>query len=86
MHRTLSLDYVVVMTGTVAVRTDGGAEKVVKEGDVIVVRGANHEYVNRGTDVARLFAVVVPSWEIEIGGEKLVKTEAGEVFDPPEED
>jgi quercetin dioxygenase-like cupin family protein len=86
MHRTLSLDYVVVMKGTVAVRTDGGAETVVKEGDVLVVRGANHEYVNRGTDVARLFAVVVPSREIEIGGEKLVKTEAGEVFDPPEED
>jgi len=86
MHRTLSLDYVVVMKGTVALRTDGGEEKVVQEGDVIVLRGANHEYINRGTDVARLFAVLVPSQEIEIGGEKLVKTEAGEVFDPPEEE
>lgn len=87
MHRTLSLDYVVVLSGTVGFRTDGGQEKVLKEHDIIVCRGVNHEWINRGTDVARLFAVVVPAKEVVLeDGTRLEKTEAGEVYDPKEED
>jgi quercetin dioxygenase-like cupin family protein len=86
-HRTLSLDYFVVLKGEVTFITDGGAEKVLKEHDVIVIRGTNHEWVNRGKEVARLFAVVVPSLEIMTeDGTRLEKTEAGEIFDPKEED
>ncbi|KAF7159629.1 hypothetical protein CNMCM5623_005009 [Aspergillus felis] len=87
LHRTLSLDYVVVLSGTVGFRTDGGEEKVLKEHDVIVVRGVNHEWINRGNTLARLFAVVVPSKEIVTEDEvRLEKTPAGEIYDPPEEE
>lgn len=87
MHRTQSLDYAVVLQGTVGLITDGGVEKVLKAQDVVVVRGTNHEWVNRGKDVARLFVVVVPSLEIVTeDGQHLKRTEAGEIFDPKEED
>ncbi|GFF84630.1 hypothetical protein IFM53868_04208 [Aspergillus udagawae] len=87
MHRTLSLDYVVVLSGTVGFRTDGREEKVLKEHDVIVVRGVNHEWINRGNTVARLFVVVVPSKEITTeDGVRLEKTPAGDIYDPPEEE
>jgi hypothetical protein len=86
MHRTLSLDYAVVLKGSVSLVLDGGEERVLKENDVVVVRGGMHEWVNRGEGVARVFAVVVPSREIVLSdGRRLEKTEAGPVFDPEEE-
>lgn len=48
MHRTLSLDYFVVLSGTVGLITDGGVEKILEPHDVVVCRGMNHEWVNRG--------------------------------------
>lgn len=87
MHRTLSLDYGVVLSGSVTLITDGGAEKTLKEHDVIVMRGVNHAWVNRGKTVARIFVVVVPALPIVTeDGVKLEKTPAGEIFDPKEED
>ncbi|KAJ5376146.1 hypothetical protein N7509_013032 [Penicillium cosmopolitanum] len=86
MHRTLSLDYFVVLNGTVGLITDGGVEKVLKPHDVVVCRGTNHEWVNRGRDVARIFCVVVPSQEIVTeDGVRLEKTAAGPIYDPEEE-
>jgi quercetin dioxygenase-like cupin family protein len=86
-HRTLSLDYAVVLSGTVSFVTDGGEEKVLKAHDVIVCRGTNHEWINRGNDLARVFAVVIPSLPIVTeDGKSLEKTAAGPVYDPAEED
>ncbi|PGG96105.1 hypothetical protein AJ79_09731 [Helicocarpus griseus UAMH5409] len=86
-HRTLSLDYAVILSGTVGFITDGGEEKVLKEHDVIVCRGVNHEWVNRGEGVARIFVVVVPSLGmVTEDGKRLEKTKAGDVYDPKEED
>jgi quercetin dioxygenase-like cupin family protein len=81
------LDYAVVLTGEVTLIVDGGVEKVLKPHDVIVLRGTNHEWVNRGKEPARVFVVVIPSKEIVTDeGVKLEKTPAGEIFDPKEED
>ncbi|KAJ6186833.1 hypothetical protein N7519_001741 [Penicillium mononematosum] len=86
-HRTLSLDYAVVLSGTIGFITDGGEEKILNQHDVIVCRGANHEWVNRGKDVARVFVVVVPSKEIVTeDGKRLEKTPAGDIYDPKEEE
>ncbi|OQD73690.1 hypothetical protein PENDEC_c014G06056 [Penicillium decumbens] len=43
MHRTLSLDYFVVLSGTVGIITDGGVEKILEPHDVVVCRGTNHD-------------------------------------------
>ncbi|OJD18432.1 hypothetical protein AJ78_01551 [Emergomyces pasteurianus Ep9510] len=86
-HRTLSLDYAVILKGTVGFITDGGAETVLKEHDVIVCRGVNHEWVNRGEGVARIFVVLVPSLEIVThDGTRLEKSQAGDIYDPKEEE
>jgi quercetin dioxygenase-like cupin family protein len=87
MHRTLSLDYAVVLSGEITLIVDGKVEKTLKQHDVIVMRGTNHEWVNRGTELARLFVVLVPSKEVVTDdGVRLEKTPAGEIFDPKEED
>ncbi|EXJ76582.1 uncharacterized protein A1O5_01090 [Cladophialophora psammophila CBS 110553] len=42
MHRTQSVDFGVVLKGTITLILDDGSETVMKEGDVCVQRGTNH--------------------------------------------
>lgn len=87
MHRTISLDYCVVLSGSVGFIIDGGEEKTLNQNDIIVTRGVDHAWVNRGDTVARVFAVVIPSLPIVAAdGSKLEKTPAGPIFDPEEKD
>ncbi|KAG6353444.1 hypothetical protein INS49_005625 [Diaporthe citri] len=66
MHRTLSLDYAVVLSGEIVCVLDGGEEKTISRGEFIVQRGTNHQWVNRSqTEVARILFVMV-------GAEKVV--------------
>jgi len=73
MHRTLSCDYITVVSGEIVLALDGGEEKTVKAGEFIVQKGVNHAWINRGSEVCRMVVVMV-------GAEK-VKTEAGEVLE-----
>lgn len=87
MHRTLSLDYAVVLSGEITLIVDGKAEKTLKQHDVIVMRGTNHEWVNRGKQLATLFVVLAPSKEVVTDeGVRFEKTPAGEIFDLKEEE
>ena len=53
MHRTRTLDYVVVIEGEVVlVLTD--SETVLKKGDVVVQRGTGHAWENRSDAIARM--------------------------------
>ena len=52
MHRTKTLDYVVVIEGELVLLLDD-SERVLKPGDVVVQRGTNHAWENRSDDVAR---------------------------------
>jgi hypothetical protein len=51
MHRTRTLDYVVVIEGEVVLALDD-SEVVLKQGDVVVQRGTNHAWENRSDSVA----------------------------------
>ena len=42
MHRTQSIDFGVVLKGTITMVLDDDSETVFKEGDVCVQRGTNH--------------------------------------------
>jgi quercetin dioxygenase-like cupin family protein len=57
MHRTNSLDYVVVMEGEVNMDMDDSSVTL-KAGDVMVLQGGNHAWGNRSDKPAR-FAVVL---------------------------
>ena len=51
MHRTKTLDYVVVIEGEVVLLLDD-SETVLKKGDVVVQRGTMHAWENRSDEVA----------------------------------
>lgn len=52
MHRTRTLDYVVMIEGELTLILDD-SEVVLKPGDVVVQRGTDHAWENRSTTVAR---------------------------------
>jgi len=59
MHRTATLDYDVVLEGTIGLQVDDGVEVELHPGDVVVQNGTRHRWVNRGDTVARLLAVTI---------------------------
>ncbi|CAI7599584.1 unnamed protein product [Penicillium bialowiezense] len=74
MHRTVSLDYGVVLEGEVELVLDSGEVRLLKRGDVAVQRGTNHAWRNVTPD-ALVDGVSVPQWarmiEILVEGKPL---------------
>jgi mannose-6-phosphate isomerase-like protein (cupin superfamily) len=58
MHRTRSLDYVIILSGEIDMLLDE-TEIHLKAGDVLVQQGTNHAWVNRGKEVCRIAFVLV---------------------------
>ena len=72
MHRTISLDYGVVLEGEVELILDSGESRVLKRGDISVQRGTNHAWRNLSpTGWARMLYVLQPAEPLVIGGQKL---------------
>lgn len=65
MHRTPTRDYVVVVSGEMAIELDGGTgeERTVRAGDFVVQGGANHMWHNRTDEVCRVAYVMVAAEE-----------------------
>lgn len=59
MHKTETLDVIVLVKGNVDLLLDDGEAKAMKPGDVIIQRATNHAWVNRGTETALLVAVLI---------------------------
>jgi len=59
MHRTATLDYDVVLEGTIGLELDDGVEVTLGAGDVIVQNGTRHRWHNRGDGIARLLTVTI---------------------------
>jgi len=59
MHTTRSIDYVMLLSGRVSLLLDEGEEVPLKPFDVVVQRGTNHSWINRGKEPALLMAVLV---------------------------
>jgi quercetin dioxygenase-like cupin family protein len=72
MHRTLSLDYGVVLEGEIDLVLDSGEVRSMKRGDVSIQRGTNHLWRNRSkTEWGRMLYVLQESKPIQIGDTKL---------------
>ncbi|MGO4445566.1 cupin domain-containing protein [Mycobacterium sp. 2YAF39] len=54
MHTTDTIDFEVVMEGTVVLELDDGAEVVLGPGDTVVQNGTRHRWRNAGDTTARL--------------------------------
>ena len=58
MHKTKTIDYIVLLKGDVSLVLDE-EEVRLKPYDVVVQRGTNHAWVNNGSDPALLIAVLI---------------------------
>ena len=58
MHRTRTIDYAVVLSGEIDMFLDD-SEVHVKAGDVVVQRGTNHAWVNRGDAPCQVAFILV---------------------------
>jgi quercetin dioxygenase-like cupin family protein len=66
MHRTETIDYVIVISGEVEMDLDDSTVRL-RAGDVLVQRGTNHAWVNRGTAPARIAFVLIDAEPLGIG-------------------
>ena len=66
MHRTETLDYCIILAGEVDMDMDEGSVRL-KAGDVVIQRGTNHSWVNRGTEPARIAFVLIDAQPLGIG-------------------
>ncbi|MEO7402752.1 MAG: cupin domain-containing protein [Burkholderiales bacterium] len=71
MHRTDTIDYLVVMSGEIDMELDDGVEVHLKAGDVMVQRGTIHNWVNRGTASCIIAVILVDAKSVEAGGSVL---------------
>jgi hypothetical protein len=64
IHRTRSLDYVIVLEGEIDLLLDEGEVRL-SAGDVVVQRATNHAWINRGDAICRLGMVFIDAQEPE---------------------
>ena len=66
MHRTETIDYVIVLEGEIEMDMDDSTVKL-KAGDVMVQRGTNHAWANRSDKRARVVFVLIDAVPLGIG-------------------
>jgi quercetin dioxygenase-like cupin family protein len=66
MHRTETIDYVIVLEGEIEMDMDASTVKL-KAGDVMVQRGTNHAWANRSDRRARVAFVLIDAVPLGIG-------------------
>lgn len=59
MHKTASLDVIVLVKGEVDLLLDDSEAEALKPGDVVIQRATNHAWVNKGRETALLVAVLI---------------------------
>jgi mannose-6-phosphate isomerase-like protein (cupin superfamily) len=65
MHKTRTIDYVVLLSGEVTLVLDKG-EVDLKPFDVVVQRGTSHAWINKGTEPALLAAVLIDARNVQL--------------------
>lgn len=66
MHRTETVDYVICLSGEIDMDMDNSTVTL-RAGDVMVQRGTNHAWANRGRQPARLAFVLVDAKPLGLG-------------------
>jgi len=84
MHRTLSIDYGIVLEGEVDMVLDSGEVHTLKRGDVAIQRATQHQWVNKSkTDWARMIFVLQDCKPLKVAGEALTEDLGTNVGVPP---
>jgi mannose-6-phosphate isomerase-like protein (cupin superfamily) len=62
MHRTKTIDYALILTGEIDMLLDD-SEIHLKAGDVVIQRGTNHAWVNRGNRPCQVAFIMLDAKE-----------------------
>lgn len=82
MHRTISLDYGVVIEGEVELILDSGVTQLLGRGDITVQRGTNHAWRNPSkTEWARMLYVLQEAHPLRFNGATLEEDYGGGMDD-----
>ncbi|KAF2786120.1 hypothetical protein K505DRAFT_260584 [Melanomma pulvis-pyrius CBS 109.77] len=74
LHRTVSLDYGIVISGEVELILDSGESRLLKPGDLAIQRGTMHAWKNGSeTEWARMVFVVTDCKPITVNGATLAE-------------
>ncbi|KAJ7910236.1 hypothetical protein B0H13DRAFT_2329512 [Mycena leptocephala] len=66
---TLTFDFGIIIKGSIQLKLDGGEEKTLQTGDVILQKGTNHMWTNtHPTEWARIYFVLTNALPISIAG------------------
>jgi quercetin dioxygenase-like cupin family protein len=60
-HRSITLDYVIVISGRIVLCLEGGERVSLHEGDVVVQQATMHAWSNESGEWTRLYGVMVPA-------------------------
>lgn len=70
-HRTLSLDYGIVLEGEVTLQLDNGEETVCRPGDVVIQRGTIHTWRNDGDVPSKVAFILLDAKPVQVGEKTL---------------
>ena len=70
MHRTETIDYIVMLEGEIDMDMDDSTVKL-RAGDIMVQRGTNHAWVNRSKAPVRMAIVLLDAKPLRIGHPRL---------------
>ena len=66
MHRTNTIDIIVVMDGQIDMELDDGVETHLNKGDIMIQQGTNHAWWNRSKYTCRLAIILIDAKEGEL--------------------
>jgi mannose-6-phosphate isomerase-like protein (cupin superfamily) len=75
MHKTSTVDYIIVLKGEIYAVTETG-EKLLRAGDILVQRGTNHSWSVRGNEPCVIAAVLVSAKPVGAAKKKPAKKAA----------
>ena len=71
LHRSISLDYIIVQKGSVVLTLDDGSRTRVEQGGLIVQQATMHGWDNEGDDWARILCIMLPAKAPTVKGKEL---------------
>ncbi|KAI1918076.1 hypothetical protein LOZ12_000225 [Ophidiomyces ophidiicola] len=74
MHRTLSLDFGIVLNGEIELELDNGVKTLLKQNDVAVQRGTIHAWINPGNTIVRMLFILITAQTLNFCGKVLDAT------------
>lgn len=73
VHRSITLDYIFVLKGTVVLALDDGSRTRVDAGEAVVQQATMHSWDNETDEWARLLCVLIKSEKPVVNGQELEK-------------